>query len=174
MCGRLPAGQGGAWPPPGWPEVRGRVRAGQVCVAASPAGRRLDITEAKRVIHSHGTVGAALASRLGRCSKIRNGVCHPDKMRAHDIGKLLSNTGINQRSDSVDCVAATAAGKAAGAATAAVATSAGLQHGASGASKVASNLAGGASIEVVGQAGIPRRWLRQTGGTVTRQGLPLS
>eukprot|EP00413_Alexandrium_margalefii_P020525 CAMPEP_0204529192 /NCGR_PEP_ID=MMETSP0661-20131031/9930_1 /ASSEMBLY_ACC=CAM_ASM_000606 /TAXON_ID=109239 /ORGANISM="Alexandrium margalefi, Strain AMGDE01CS-322" /LENGTH=315 /DNA_ID=CAMNT_0051535205 /DNA_START=71 /DNA_END=1018 /DNA_ORIENTATION=- len=60
-----------------------------VVAAVSPAGQRVSVTEAKRVLRSYGAAGVALASRLGRCPKLRNGPCHPDKTLALDIGRLL-------------------------------------------------------------------------------------
>ena len=57
-----------------------------VAAVSTATGRDVaGVSEAKRLLRGWGPEGVALAARLGKCSKVRNGCCHPDARLAQDI-----------------------------------------------------------------------------------------
>ena len=52
----------------------------------------VSVTEAKNELRSRGEKGSRLASRLGKASKTRNGVCHLDRSLGQEIKHLLKSS----------------------------------------------------------------------------------
>ena len=59
----------------------------------TPGDRLPSISEAKRVLRDRGQAGARMASRLGKLSKSRNAVAHPDVAMAMDVASLATTSG---------------------------------------------------------------------------------
>ena len=55
------------------------------CLTAAGEGTKINISMAKKVLKEKGAAGHAIAARLGRLSKVRNGRAHPDVSLAADI-----------------------------------------------------------------------------------------
>ena len=63
-------------------------------MAVQAGVNKLSISDGKAWLRPRGPSGVALASRLSKLSKVRNGVAHPDVGLVHDIGLLGGLSGL--------------------------------------------------------------------------------